>query len=929
MFVTVKSKLIVFTVGISFLISGTIATTALVKQKQAVHKAYSFKAITLATQLSKSLVNPIYNLDINIITDTLAETIDDIDVVRVWVIDTDGLIISDGTENNELQEEEASDLLEIIEQVRISNKAIEQTSAKGQLTVTAPAFISNQDLIGFVFLEISLQRADEEIQTQLVTLGLLSIILFLVGIFIAYLVGKKLVKQIEQISMAAYKIAKGNFNINLNVGTKDELGRLSQDINNMCQQLRSTTVSRNYVSNIIDSMSDSLFVIDERGEIVTTNDALVKLLGYEPSELIGQRVNTLFSGPVFTNDNAVAHSDNICFKPKFDDPIPVAVSASRLSTRDQVDDSSARIVVVVQDIRQLLKAEQKLNQALADSKAATLAKSQFLAAMSHEIRTPMAGVIGMSDLLLDTDLSPQQLDWATSIKSSGKNLMAILNEILDQSKLEAGKLEITPTDFHLRSFVRDNIQQFSPNIATKGLALDFKIDDDLPQAVHADSLRVGQVLSNFLSNALKFTDTGHIGVTVKLEPNEQDKLQIRFTVTDSGIGLTESEKHRLFSAFTQADSSTSRTYGGTGLGLSISKQLVGLMGGQIGVDSTKGIGSAFWFTVCCQPSKGNVEATDRRVAIDRWVASRPLKILVAEDNTVNQYMIQALLNKLYHSVEIAKDGRCAIDLLNSDDFDLILMDIRMPVMDGLEATASIRSTNGPKSNIPIIALTADISAGNVREYTNAGMNDMCGKPIELKLLLKSINKCLGEEIHTSMSHSNASVVRQIPTDDFTSTEENAVAVNFAQVLLRVENIVDQTSKQNEDNEIPLAMVTIGEDAFANLLTMYEAGLTEQCDGFVKVISDLFKKPTDSGLKAKATELAHSIKGGGGSFGYHLITTIATKADQILKSNNIVTAEDMALLSNYAKALELVSIKKLSGNGGKPGRILLQGLGKVS
>ncbi len=263
MFVTVKSKLIAFTVGISFLISGTIAITALVKQKQAVHKAYSFKAITLATQLSKSLVNPIYNLDIDSITVTLAETIDDIDVVRVWVIDTDGLIISDGTENNELQEEEASDLLEIIEKVRVSNKVIEQTSAEGQLTITAPVFISNQDLIGFVFLEISLQRADEEIQTQLVTLGLLSIILFLVGIFIAYLVGKKLVKQIEQISMAAYKIAKGDFNINLNIGTKDELGHLSQDINNMCQQLRNTTVSRDYVSNIIDSMSDVRFVIED------------------------------------------------------------------------------------------------------------------------------------------------------------------------------------------------------------------------------------------------------------------------------------------------------------------------------------------------------------------------------------------------------------------------------------------------------------------------------------------------------------------------------------------------------------------------------------------------------------------------------------------------------------------------------------------
>jgi CheY-like chemotaxis protein len=189
-----------------------------------------------------------------------------------------------------------------------------------------------------------------------------------------------------------------------------------------------------------------------------------------------------------------------------------------------------------------------------------------------------------------------------------------------------------------------------------------------------------------------------------------------------------------------------------------------MMGGQIGVDSTKGIGSAFWFTVCYQPAKKTVVAKGKRADIDRWVASRSLKILVAEDNTVNQHIIKTILTKLDHSVDIAKDGQCAIDLFNSGDFDVILMDIRMPVMDGLEATASIRAMDGPRSNIPIIALTADISFGNITEYTDVGMNDVCGKPIELPLLLKLINKCLGDEVHTSMTRASASATSQQPID---------------------------------------------------------------------------------------------------------------------------------------------------------------------
>lgn len=871
MFVTVKSKLIAFTIGISLLISGTITTTVLIKQKQAINSAYLIKALTLATQLSKSLVNPIYNLDINFISVTLTEAVDDIDVVKAWVIDTDGLIISDGTEGNELQEEEATDLLEIIDRVSVSNKAFEQTNAKGLLTITVPVLTSNQDLIGFVFLELSLQRADEEIRAQLVTLALLSVILFLVGISIAYFVGKKLAKPIEQISTAAYKIAEGNFNINLNVGSKDELGRLAQDINNMCRQLRSTTVSRDYVSNIIDSMTDCLFVIDETGEIVTTNDALRKLLGYDTRELIGQSANILFAEPAFTNDNSVVPSDNICFKPRSGSPIPVTVSASHLSTRDQVDDSNAWVVVVVQDIREQLKAEQKLKQAVADSEAATLAKSQFLATMSHEIRTPMNGIIGMSQLLEDTQLSDEQKEYLDVVSRSGNNLLSIINNILDFSKLDANMAELELIPFDLERVAHECLELLAGKATEKNLEVILDYHPDCPNHFVGDPSRLRQIFLNLISNAIKFTDQGYIRLGVSFTSSF-----VRIEIEDTGIGLKQQSIDRLFNEFTQADQNTTRKYGGTGLGLAITKNLVTLMGGEIEVESIFGEGSTFVInlqlkqTDSPQPLARNAlqdepillvddhvenrrvfsrllnymgvkplvlgdssqvidhlhqalaEAKPFKIAIldhsmpgisglelgieirrhaefddlrllmfssigqkgdakqchkagfdaylnklsSRHILERMLqallsansqdqlitkhsiedteaspksekmvltgRVLVVEDILPNQIIAKKLLQKLGLKVEIANDGKQAITRWLEGNYDLILMDCQMPVMDGYEATRKIRETETRNSSnpIPIVALTANASAEDRILCQQSGMNEVITKPFK-------------------------------------------------------------------------------------------------------------------------------------------------------------------------------------------------------
>lgn len=402
---------------------------------------------------------------------------------------------------------------------------------------------------------------------------------------------------------------------------------------------------------------------------------------------------------------------------------------------------------------ELHRADELAQAALAANKA----KSEFLAMMSHEVRTPMNGIIGMTDLMLDTPLSTEQRELAETVKTSANALLIILNDILDFSKIEAGKLALEKINFDLKTMVKEILNLAADSVRAKGLRLSSAVEVNVPSALRGDPSRLRQILLNLLTNAVKFTEKGEVAVNVVVTRDWPDAAELRFSMRDTGIGISEATQRRLFQPFTQADNSTTRTFGGTGLGLAICQKLVFLMGGEIGVDSEPGKGSTFWFTVRLlkQPTgneappsvaqendvapqvSANSKADTRRVQREE---EQP-RVLLVEDNRVNQTLAMRLLEKEGCKVVLATNGRGAVDARHRrDNYDLILMDCHMPEMDGYEATQRIREYEKEHglSPIRIVAITANALKGDREICLRAGMDDYISKPLkaeELRVVL--------------------------------------------------------------------------------------------------------------------------------------------------------------------------------------------------
>jgi PAS domain S-box-containing protein len=600
------------------------------------------------------------------------------------------------------------------------------------------------------------------------------------------------------------------------------------------------TEDTHYTRSLIEAGIDPLFVISPTGKITDLNEATARVTGIAKSKLINTNFFDYFTEPEkaksgykkvfekgFVADYPLTIKDHkltdvmfngSVYKNQNQEIIGAVIVARDITDQKRIE----KELIVAKDLAELASklastAQSNAEAATHDAEDAVKSKQQFLSNMSHEIRTPMNAIIGFTKVVLKTDLTPKQREYLTAIKLSGDALIVLINDILDLAKVDAGRMTFEQTPFKLALSISAMLHLFETKIQEKNLELIKIYDNDIPEVLVGDSVRLHQIILNLVGNAVKFTIQGKIIVEVKLVSQDDHKVTIGFSVSDTGIGISEDNIEKIFDNFQQASSNTSRLYGGTGLGLAIVKQLVEAQGGTVELKSKLGEGSTFSFTLDFMKTKARAITETEMIELDSDI--KHIKVLVVEDMSLNQLLMRTVLEDFGFECEIAENGSIAIEKLKVKNFEIVLMDLQMPEMNGFEATTYIRKTMN--SAIPIIALTADVTTADLEKCKSVGMNDYIPKPIDERLLYTKI----------------VSLVKK-PASNFSNTNESEITIRTRCIDL---NYLNKRTKSN-----PILMM--------EMITIY----LEQTPHLIKSIKQSLKDKDWVGLYSSAHKIIPSF-----------------------------------------------------------------------
>ena len=579
------------------------------------------------------------------------------------------------------------------------------------------------------------------------------------GLFLTISVSRAISKGINEVVDVARTVSKADFSKRAKVYSKDEIGLLAVSFNKMIDDLQKKVEEEKKAENALreqknlyetllktESEMGEGVSITENEKMIYVNDAVCNIYGYSREEIL--QLSSFID--ILPEDE----------KPRLIEQLKKRISGERVQSsgetrvqrkdgriidieytvRNIVVDGHKQMLSIIRDITQKKLSEDQLRKERERAESAEIAKKigeQFLANMSHEIRTPMNAIVGFTDVIMKTPLSAEQSQYLDAIKTSGNNLLVIINDILDFSRMRSGKIPIEHRSFKLSKIVSNCVELMHPKAAEKGIEIFAEVDRNIPDNLIGDATRLNQVLLNLTANAIKFTAKGEVVILVKLLSDVDDFVGLEFAVSDTGIGIPEEKLSTIFEAFTQANNDTARKYGGTGLGLAIVKQLAEIQGGSVSVTSKEGKGSCFSFKIQYKKNTAPLIKEPKMNGHEKTV--KKLNILLAEDNSMNQLLAKKVLGDWGWNVETVENGIQAVEKIKSQDFDVVLMDIQMPEMDGYEAAKQIRENlPSPKRNVPIMAMTAHVMPGEEERCYNAGMNGYISKPFDANILYDKV-----------------------------------------------------------------------------------------------------------------------------------------------------------------------------------------------